>query len=856
MPQPKFFRYLPLSRLRIALAAFGLMACMIGISILAVDVLRQIDRESSSKSDNVQWALSQIEIELVHLVLAVDSALLGRGDLAEVRLRFDVFYSRLNTLEKGRIFATLRESPEVVASLSRLKKLVMAYDTTVEGPDPALQASLGRLSFEARDLLGDARAIALAGLQTFASEADRQRRDAERTLIIAGLLTLVLVTSLIGLMFLLLRLYRFNRMRAVENLETLSRLDAIVETAMEALISVDDCGRIVDYNPAARAIFGFDREEALGADLATLISAVTDGKPLFQPGVAPEIDGQDRIRISARHKDGHVFPAEVSISRTISGDRPLYVAFLRDLSVQMSAEKALMTARDEALAGEKAKADLLVVMSHEIRTPLNGMIGTIELLDATDLSPDQREYLRIMEASGKLLMHHVNDVLDIARLESGKAPFRPVPVDLAALIQEVLENQMPASRVNGNVLLFEPPPDGRNVVICDSAQLRQVLLNLVGNAVKFTRNGTIEIAVRHLPSEGTTEFRVKDSGIGIPEEDLGRIFDDFVTLDASYARRASGTGLGLGIVKRIVDQMGGVMTVESKMARGSTFVITLPMEIAEVSHLRPPVPAPDAEKPARTGQIRTLVVEDNDFNRLIVREMLVTEGHDVVEARDGAEGIALADQDRFDLILMDISMPKVDGLQATEAILTGQGASRGATVIAMTAHALQEETARFRAGGMVQVLTKPITRSTLKYVLARAMGGAVADRSPTEATTADLIDRDILQALVDDLGKDRAAKLTERFLDETGLVIQQVLEKITASGPDQAAMAALHRLQGSTGIFGATGIQAVLSEAETLWKSGAVEETDLALADLADFWQRTYVAIQEVTILAQPSSLR
>ncbi|MEO8241752.1 MAG: ATP-binding protein [bacterium] len=852
MPKPELLRYLPLSRLQVALAGFSLMACMIGISLLAVEVLNQIEHDSSSKSDNVQWALSQTEMELIRLVIAADAAQLGRGDLDEVRLRFDIFYSRLSTMDKGRAFQKLREFPAFSASLARLESFMASQVKMLDGPDPVLLSDLGQLSSEARAHIGDARTLALTGVQAFAVISDNQRRDAARTLILAGLLTTALVTSLVGLLFLLLRLYRSNRLRSAENLETLSRLDSVVDTALEALISVDGAGRIVDYNPAAHTTFGFDRAEAIGADLASLINAVSEGQPLFRHGAAPKIDGHGRVRILARHKDGHVFPAEVSISRTISGDSPLYVAFLRDLSVQTAAENALVAARDEALAGEKAKADLLVVMSHEIRTPLNGMIGTIELLDATDLQPHQREYLRIMDASGKLLMHHVNDVLDIARLDSGKVPFHPVAVDLANLIQEVLENQMPASRDNGNILIFEPPPDGRNVVIGDGAQLRQVLLNLVGNAVKFTRNGKIEVGFRHLGAIGPTEFRVTDTGIGIPEADLGRIFDDFVTLDASYARRASGTGLGLGIVKRIVAQMGGALRVESRMTQGSTFVITLPMQIAQIIHLTRRVPLTKPVQPVSAGAARTLVVEDNDFNRLIVREMLVAEGHEVVEAHDGAEGIQRAEAERFDLILMDISMPRVDGLQAANAILQGTGASLSATIVAMTAHALQEETAKFRAVGMDLVLTKPITRDALKSVLARAVGTV----SPASPAVVGLIDRSVLLALADDLGIERANQLTQKFLTESGQIVQRILEQVAGTGPDQATMGELHRLHGTSGLFGATAMQMVLSEAETLWKSGAADDTGRILTDLAALWQRTRDAFHEAVALAQPSSLR
>ena len=579
MTQPAMFGLFMMSRARLAMAAAALFAIVIGISWLGADVLRQIETESESRTDNAQWSLSQIEVELVYLNLAAEAALNRSVPLEAVRLRYDIFYSRLETLRVGRIFTGVRETPKYAESINRLNAFAAEQLPFIDGSDAELIAHLPALQRAAKATIDDARTIALTGVKVIAEVSDRRRLEVTNTLILVGTLTVVLVAFLVALLVLLLRLFRFNRMRSAENLATLSRLDAVVATALESLVTVDARGRIVDFNEAACQTFGYGRAEAVGADMAELVTADPDRDILFRRGAAPDVQGQGRFRIMARHKDGRTIPAEVSISRMTSGNETLFVAFLRDLSAQLAAERDLVAARDEALAGEKAKADLLVVMSHEIRTPLNGMIGTIDLLETTDLQPHQREYLRIMEASGKLLMHHVNDVLDIARLDSGKAPFLSGPVDLAALVQEVFENQLPASRANGNEMTFTAPKSGQSIVECDGAQLQHVLLNLVGNAVKFTRNGTITVEVEHLAAAGQSEIRVKDTGIGIPQADLERIFDDFVTLDASYARPVTGTGLGLGIVKRIVLQMGGTLQVDSQKDQGSTFRVTLPLKI-------------------------------------------------------------------------------------------------------------------------------------------------------------------------------------------------------------------------------------------------------------------------------------
>ena len=854
MPQSPLFRLFPMSRARLTMAAAALLAIVVGISWLGADVVRQIDRESESRSDNAQWALSQIEVELLYLMSAADLAHHGAIPLSEVRLRYDIFYSRLETLRVGRVFGGLRDAPKYVECIARLDAFMYEQLPFIDGPDEALHAHLPTLFAGAKAMIADARIVALTGVKVIAEASDRHRVEVTNTLAFAGGLTVFLVSSLVGLVVLLLRLFRFNRMRSAENLATLSRLDAVVSTALEALVTVDAKGRIVDFNEAACQTFGYDRAEAVGADMAELLTADPEGQSLFRRRAAPDIEGQGRFRIMARHKDGRIIPAEVSISRMTSGNETLFVAFLRDLSVQLAAEHALVAARDEALAGEKAKADLLVVMSHEIRTPLNGMIGTIELLDSTELQPHQREYLRIMEASGKLLMHHVNDVLDIARLDSGKVPFLSGPVDLAAVVQEVIENQMPASQANGNAMVFVAPTDGRTQVECDGAQLRQVLLNLVGNAVKFTRNGQISVEVVHLGPAGPTEIRVKDTGIGIPQGDLERIFDDFVTLDATYARRSSGTGLGLGIVRRIALQMGGTLSVESQESRGSTFTISLPLKILEQSSVVLPDQIAVQTDISDARSMVALVVEDNEFNRLIVHEMLVKLGHEVVEARDGDEGVTLAAGRRFDLILMDISMPRVDGLQAAQTILSGQGASRLTPIVAMTAHALAEETARFRAGGMKGVLVKPITREALKAVLHQATFEAGPAQSPGHRAT--MLDRKVLDALSDDLGRIKACKLVLKFRTEAAATVARISAALTVEPPDKVMIRDLHRLEGSAGLFGACGLQSVLSDVETAWKTGAQDEAGSILTRLTGVWEATEAAFQDEPDFAQPSSLR
>ncbi len=880
MPQPAAQNQPYARKMRMVAVVAVLAGIALGIAVLTVGVIHQIDTQSSATSDNIQWSLSQVDVELLTLTLALDDAIDQPSKLMVARTRFDVFFSRINTLHVGSVFANLRQGPEFSASLGRLHLFVTQTTPLMDGADEDLRRALPEISHRAHDLFADSHQIALEGVSTFARLTDLRRAAVKFTLIELALLTLVLVAALAAMLWRVVRLGQVNQLKAAENIATLTRLDAVVATSLDAVITLDDHGRITEFNQAAVQTFGYRRDEALGQALTLVIPLTADGHPQLPPRNETPESNQRRRRVTARHRFGHIFPAEVSLASARAGR--VHVVFLRDLSQQLAAEQALVTARDEALAGEKAKADLLVVMSHEIRTPLNGMIGTMDLLDSTALAPHQREYLRIMAASGRLLMHHVNDVLDIARLDSGKASLNLTPVDLALLVREVIENQSPTSLANGNVLTFTPAPDGRSLVMCDGAMVRQVMMNLVGNAVKFTHNGRVTVELAHLSPHGPTEIIVRDTGIGVPPEDLGRIFEDFVTLDPSYARRASGTGLGLGIVRRIVTRMGGKITVDSVPGAGSTFCVSLPLILLDAA---PPEPQAAAVV-AKLGGLSVLVVEDNDFNRLIVRHMLLAEQHRVTEAHDGLEGVRLADERRYDVILMDISMPGIDGLQAAQRITQGHGASRATPIVALTAHALHEETERFRAGGMADVLIKPITRETLRKVLAglpRPQLARSADiakwddvakwagvaRSAEVTKPADvanlaevarpaevLMDLKTLAELRAGLGVEKAFDLITRFLTDT----DHKLSELTQSAPDEADdgdfVSEVHRMTGTAAMFGAVRFHRQLTLIEDLCKTGKRAEACAEVPGLTALWQQTAAAYRAIGSLAQASSLR
>ncbi|MCU0853888.1 MAG: ATP-binding protein, partial [Rhodobacteraceae bacterium] len=539
-----------------------------------------------------------------------------------------------------------------------------------------------------------------------------------------------------------------------------------------------------------------------------------------------------------------------------SAEGEVFVSFIRDISRRVAAEQELIKARDEAVAGEKAKANLLAVMSHEIRTPLNGILGTLDLIELDRLPVKQRRYVEIIRASGKLLLHHVNDVLQISRADAGKLDIASEPFFLPALLTELVDSQRGVAAHRGNTLGLRVGAEAGGWVTGDPTRLRQVLLNLVGNAIKFTRNGAIEVSAERTGPD--VVFRVADTGIGVPEADRERIFDEFVTLDASYARSAGGTGLGLAIARRLVRAMGGTIWMDAEGTEGSVFAVRLPLAAVEVDdptgdrdHAVPPV--------AGAGSLRVLVVEDNSINRMVVREMLVAAGHAVDEAHDGQEGVAMALRRPYDLILMDISMPVLDGVEATRLIRAAEDPGQHVPIVALTAHALPAEVARFREVGLDDVLVKPISRATLGAVVQRVRSPRAPERPTADAepppSAPSLIDETHIAEMRALLGDARTVGQIERFLGEVDDLVEEVAASMAAGVTGEGAReirASVHRVAGSAAILGATAMREHLARLEAGLAAGA-EVSGLDVEALRGVEVDTAQALRQVMAGMVPS---
>ena len=817
-----------------ALAAAAGLGAVATLGVLGAGVARELRRLDSARSDNTPWTLAQAEVEFLDLRAAVAAAGTAPADLAEIRREFDIFWSRVRSIAETPVYAAPGADPRHAAALAAAEAFLAEAVALVDAPDAELAAALPRLAARIEAARPAIRALSVTGLESFAAQADLRREAVAATLLRLAVVAAALVGALVAVALVLARLRRLAEARAAALELATERLRTVFSTSLDAIVVADRHGRILDFNEAAERIFGFSRAEAVGRALDETIipdrhrEAHRRGMARHRETGETAVTGRGRIRIEARRSDGEIFPVELAIQSAPGADGEIFVGFLRDISHRVAAERELVAARDRAVAGERAKAEFLAVTSHEIRTPLNGLPGTLSLLADTALDPRQARLLANMRASGALLERHANDVLDISRHEAGKVALHLGPVDPGALVAAVVDAQRDLARAAGTAIGWARRGAPLPAVETDEARLRRILVNLVGNAVKFTRDGEVTVELSAAPApDGSAELTVavRDTGIGIPAEALERIFGDFETVDGSYGRAAGGAGLGLGIARRMAEALGGEIAVDSALGEGSTFRLRLPVRPLAEAPRPAPAPAPAAPR-------RVLVVEDNAINREVLHDMLAADGHAVACAEDGLAGVALAARAPFDLILMDIGLPAIDGREALRRL---RAAGVATPAVAVTAHVLPEERGAFRRDGFAEVIAKPLDRAALRRLLA----GAAPAPAPLPAPEIDLRRLADLRA---DLGSATADRLLARFLAEADDAVARPSDP-EAEPPAEAGRRA-HHLASSAAIFGATALRARLNALETACAPEAEPaRRDALRREFAPLWQATRAAL-------------
>ena len=492
---------------------------------------------------------------------------------------------------------------------------------------------------------------------------------------------------------------------------------SLIESNIDALMTTDPSGTITDVNKQMEALTGCTRDELIGAPFKNYFTDPERAEAGIKLVLAEK--KVTNYELTARTRDGAQTVVSYNATTFYDRDRRLQGVFAaaRDVTERKRVEAELQQAKAIAETANQAKSDFLASMSHEIRTPMNAIIGIADLLAKTALSPEQDEYVQIFRRAGDNLLDLINDILDLSKIEASQLALERTGFSLNDLLEQVREMLAVRAREKSLALVCEIAPKTPSDLIGDPTRLRQVLLNLLGNAIKFTESG--EVALRVTPdaessAAGALRFAISDTGIGIPDEKLGAVFERFTQADSSTTRRYGGSGLGLTISKRLVELMGGRIWVESQVGKGSVFSFAVPLEIWNGATRRAAGPVGTGAEPPLPA-LRILLVEDSPDNRTITIAYLRGTPYQVEIAENGAVGYEKFKAGHYDLVLMDRRMPVMDGLAATRAIREWEQANHRmpAPIIALTASALKGDQEECLAAGCTAYLTKPIKRDVL-----------------------------------------------------------------------------------------------------------------------------------------------
>jgi PAS domain S-box-containing protein len=634
-----------------------------------------------------------------------------------------------------------------------------------------------------------------------------------------------------------------ERTQALER--TIEDYRRIFENAHDAIIVFrPEDEQVLNVNRRACEIYGFTREEFLQISLASISENVKRGqqqiRETLERGVYYNFESKQF------RKDGSPMFLEINASAIEYEGRRAILSINRDVTERRRAE-ALRLAKEAAERAARAKTQFLVNMSHEIRTPMAGVIGLSDLLLATGLDKRQSEYARLIQSSAVSLLRVIDDILDFSKIEAGKLSFEDVSFDLRKTLREVVELLRLSAMAKGTSLELRVAEDLPEWVRGDPGRLRQVLMNLVGNAVKFTEGGSV--CVRAEPAAGSrVHIRVEDTGIGIPAEVQGRLFELFSQGDDTTSRRFGGTGLGLAISKRIVEAMGGEIGFTSAPRAGSTFWITVDLE-----HAAPPGGTESPVKhPVRSRRI--LTAEDNPISQLVITEHLKSFGYEVTAVSNGLEALEAVQAGSYDLLLLDCQMPHLDGYEAARLIRQLPDKAGRIPIIALTAHAIREELDKCLAMGMNDTITKPFRAEVLQRTIERWLGndavtapqaGAAPLEPDPDEKTLDARQFESLRAIARESGPSFLTRLLDKF---SGTPYMNELRGALDRGDRAALKSRAHGLKGTSLFMGGIRLPRLCAELELLCPDAPLEEcrrqVDLIEAELTNLLREFSAAIE------------
>jgi PAS domain S-box-containing protein len=643
-----------------------------------------------------------------------------------------------------------------------------------------------------------------------------------------------------------------RKLAELELRQALATLESVLESATQvAIVATDREGTVTLFNSGAAQLLGHPAAEVVGCANVMrwyreeeLAARAADLGLRVEAALTDEAAAGMGFDCHLLRADGSLVPVTASVApiRDADGSVLGYIHVAYDIRYRLAQEALLREAVATAERANEAKSRFLANMSHEIRTPLNAVIGLAWLLERTAMDAEQATHVANIRAAGDALLAIVNDVLDLSKIEAGEMPLEHITFSLRNVCSDLQALIGAQARAKGLALRVAPAAGLPDALVGDPTRVRQILLNLLANAIKFTEHGSVELAIEERDSGGDgcrLLFSVRDTGIGIAPEALERLFQPFAQADVSTTRRFGGTGLGLSIVRNLVEMMGGRIAAESIPGQGSRFEVELPFEMGDAHALGHRLGR--GEQGRRLAGVRVLLVDDSEINLMVASRLLELEGAQVTTAGNGADAVEIAaGRPDLQLVLMDIQMPVMDGLEAAQRILlrTGDGAPR---LVALTAGNTVSERQRARESGFVEILSKPIDPEQLVQAIRRLLAIVPADAAGTMAVPADRHWPDIE-------GID-AAGARRRFGGDSAM-FGKMLERLFALCDQAAALGAqlprdtraladlMHQIKGSAATLAASALAESAARIETACRQGDDELVAPALDDFGRLARR------------------
>ncbi|TPG46556.1 PAS domain S-box protein [Sphingomonas glacialis] len=620
-----------------------------------------------------------------------------------------------------------------------------------------------------------------------------------------------------------------RRAAEVKLAEREAQLELLATNATDAVFRIGLDGRCRYASPSVGRLTGIDPAQIVGRQMLARFhpedcATVTDAFLNLASGSLSETIITYRSELAGEPGVYRWLEANCGLVRDVAGRPSEVIASIRDVSSKKEMEEALRQARANAENATSAKAAFLANMSHEIRTPMNGVLGFTELLAASSLDQEQQRQVQLIAESGRAMMRLLNDILDISKIDSGQMEISSEPVDLRHKLQNCVRLMEAVAMSKGLLLTLDIDPVLPEYILSDALRIRQIALNLIGNALKFTDTGGVTVRASVL--DQTLLIEVIDTGVGIPDDRLNAIFQQFAQADGSIARRFGGTGLGLSISSELARLMGGAIDVRSELDKGSTFTIRLPLQVTtRNSNEQAAFAAAERNEPL-AKRARILIAEDYEINQMLMLSLATAANFDAAIAKDGAEAVrmvedAAADGKPYDLVFMDMQMPLVDGLEATRRLRARGFSAERLPIVALTANAYQDDIRACLEAGMQTHLSKPVRTRDLTDVISRFVKNTMREKA---------LDQPVLLS---------ADSIQDLYLERRETTLKVIATAVREKHLDKQSLAhitdLLHKLAGTAGFFGEAALGSAAAELEAQLTRVASDET---LSVLSDGWPK------------------